>query len=567
MRTESAPIFKIDAAQCFIIATDRSSDTGSIAIMDLGADLERPRGAGYRDSLMSRRGSAAYVGSCVGLAMLIFIIDAFTMLGSAVAVLYVIVIVMASELGGSSVIRRVSTLCGVATIAAFGVVHGPQPDAQSLLRLVFSLAANVVTTAVLLRREVEIANREAAEKSLNASERRYRVIFETLAVAIWEHDFTEVQRELKTLRTRGVSDVRQYIADHPDFVKSARRLVRITNVNQTALTLLGVATKVEFFAKLDDFLWDMDQSFAQCLIAIDEGRTTFQAETKLRDRSGRLIPVIVALNFPERGQSLERIQGSVVDITERHSFQEAIEASRRELEQASRAAMVGEISASIAHEVNQPLSATMNYLQAALRWLDREEPDLDEARQAIERALGSTEHSADVVRRVRMLLGKAKPDSVEVDMEATILDAVRMKRADLSAHSTRLSLSLSQERPRIQGDRVLQQQAMLNIITNAMQAMDGVDPADRRLIVECRPGAADLVIRISDSGTGLRDHTGENLFRAFNTTKENGMGLGLAMCRSIIAAHGGSISIADRDEARGAVVEIRLPLTAPASAA
>ncbi|RWX81763.1 PAS domain-containing sensor histidine kinase [Neorhizobium lilium] len=527
--------------------------------MDLRLDMEPTDRPKVRDEASAIPGEARYVAACVLLGLAIFVIDSFTLLGSAVAVLYVLVIVMASQLGGSLVIKKVSFVCAIATMVAFALVHGAHPETQALLRLIFSLAANGVTTAILLRREVEIENRRAAEASLNASEHRYKIIFDTLAVAIWEHDFTDVKRELQTLRQQGIRDLRQYIADHPEFVVKLRKLARITNVNQTALKLMGVASKKEFFANLDMFLWEMDQSFAKCLIALDEGRLSFQSETKLRNRHGRLIPVIVALNFPADGQGLERIQGSIVDITERLAFQEAIEASRRELEHASRAAMIGEISASIAHEVNQPLSATMNYLQAALRWMDREEPDLDETKKAIQRALVSTEHSADVVKRVRMLLGKAKSDTAEIDIETAILDAVRLKRADLSSHGTKLSLDLSRRIPLIQGDRILLQQAFLNIITNAMQAMDAVEPEGRTLSIESIPGASDIVIRISDSGPGLGDNSGESLFRAFNTTKENGMGLGLAMCRSIVAAHGGAISIANRSDARGAVVEISLP--------
>ncbi len=507
-------------------------------------------------------GGVRQIAICVALALGIFAVDSFTSLGSAVAVLYVVVIVLASELRGSRVIKRTSSLCAAATLISFAFAHGLQSDTQALLRLIFSLTANAVTTAVLLRREIEIENRRAAEANLIASETRYRTIFDTLAVAIWEHDFSEVKRELQALRQQGIHDLPQYLTENPEFVTKTRKLARITDVNETALKLMGVASKRQFFADLDSFLWEHDQSFAQCLVAIDQGHPSFQAETKVRNRQGRLIPVIVALNFPKNGDGLSRIQGSIVDITERLAFQEAIEDSRRELEHASRAAMIGEISASIAHEVNQPLSAIMSYLQAAQRWIGREQPNLDEATKALQRALTATEHAAGVVKRVRMLLGKAKSDTTELPIEITLVEALRLKRAELAAHQTKLTLSLSGATPIVRGDRILLQQAFLNIVTNAMQAMDMVDPESRSLLVESRYAGDDLMMRISDSGPGLGGTSGESLFKAFNTTKENGMGLGLAMCRSIVAAHGGTISIANRDDGKGAVVEISLPCVA-----
>lgn len=507
-------------------------------------------------------GRVRQIAICVALALGIFAVDSFTSLGSAVAVLYVVVIVLASELRGSRVIKIASLLCGGATLISFAVAHGLQPETQALLRLIFSLTANAVTTAVLLRREIEIESRRAAEASLSASETRYRTIFNTLAVAIWEHDLSEVKRELQALRQQGIRDLPQYLAENPDFVTKTRKLARITDVNETALKLMGVASKGQFFANLDSFLWEHDQSFAQCLVAIDQRHPSFQAETKVRNRQGRLIPVIVALNFPENGDGLSRIQGSIVDMTERLAFQEAIEESRRELEHASRAAMIGEISASIAHEVNQPLSAIMSYLQAAQRWIGRAQPDLDEATRALQRAVTATEHAAGVVKRVRMLLGKAKSDTTELPIEITLVEALRLKRAELAAHQTKLTLSLSGATPIVRGDRILLQQAFLNIVTNAMQAMETVDPESRSLLVESRYAGDDLLVRISDSGPGLGETSAESLFKAFNTTKQNGMGLGLAMCRSIVAAHGGTISIANLDDRQGAVVEISLPCVA-----
>jgi PAS domain S-box-containing protein len=498
----------------------------------------------------------------ISVALAIFVVDTFTHIGSAVAVLYVVVLVLASELGGgSAVIKIASVTCAIATIAAFAYGHGLDLATQAGLRVLFSLTANFVTAAVLLRREVEIEGRRISERKLKASELRYRTIFNTLAVAIWEHDFREVKAELDLLRKQGVTNLRHHIASHPEFVSRTRGLVRITDVNDTALRLMGVPTKQEFFRHLSCFLPESDHSFEQCLIAIDEGHRAFQAETKVQDVNGRLIPVIVSLSFPEDGGGLDRIQGSIMDITERLEFQQAIERSRRELEHAARAAMIGEISASIAHEVNQPLSVTMTYIQAARRWIHRDIPDLKEADLALKYALSSTEHSADVVKRVRKLLGKAKFDTDEVELESVIQDTIRLKEAELAAQGIMVSFKPSKRTPVIVGDRILLQQAFINIIPNAMQAMDVMDIASRKLVIVSELHDVQAT-KISDSGPGLGSSDSEQLFQAFKTTKETGMGLGLAMCRSIVSAHGGSISIANKTDASGAIVEITLPYVA-----
>ncbi|MBB4007995.1 sensor histidine kinase [Allorhizobium taibaishanense] len=511
------------------------------------------------------RGGIAAQSCLVGailLGLTIFLIDAFTSLASAIAVLYVLVIMLCGELGSRRAVIFSSAVCAALTVMAFICMHGFNAGYQEVLRLVFSLAANGVTSVLLLRRVQDLALQRVSEEALRASEHRYRTIFETLAVAIWEHDFRAVKADLDILRARGVRNLRRYLADHPDFVSKARRKVRITDVNQTALRLLSVASKAEFFLHLDDLLAENDESFAECLVALYEGQSSFQAETKVRDRRGRLISVIVALNFPANGRDLQRVHGSVIDITERLEFQDALDRSRQELDHAARAAMIGEISASIAHEVNQPLSSAMTFAQAALRWLDRNEPDLQEAKRALQETVLSTEHAANVVKRVQMLLGKAKSDSGEVVIETAIRDALRQKQTELAAHAVQLALRFSAPERIVQGDLILLQQAFLNIIGNAVQAMDGV-PVGQRLLTISTSVTQDMVkIILADTGPGLGDKHQDTLFKAFVTTKPGGMGLGLAMCRSIVTAHGGTISIKNAENGNdetGAVVEISLP--------
>jgi two-component system sensor kinase FixL len=296
-----------------------------------------------------RIGHLARLVFAVLVAALIFWIDTFTTLSSAVAVLYVIVILLVGE-GPPGRVIVVSAVCLVLTTASLVLGHGWVPALAPFLRFVFSAAANLVTTLLVLQNA-------RAREVLRLSEERYRTIYNTLAVAIWEHDLRPVKAALEALRALGITDIRRYVAEHPEFVRGARASVRITDANDTALQMMGVPTREAFFTRLDQFLPEDDTAFAQCIIAIDEGHPRFESEAVIRTADGSELRIIVALTFPPGGEGLDRIQGSITDITERARIQGMLDQTRSELDGALRAATIGAASASIAHELNQPLSA------------------------------------------------------------------------------------------------------------------------------------------------------------------------------------------------------------------
>ncbi len=268
------------------------------------------------------------------------------------------------------------------------------------------------------------------------------------------------------------------------------------------------------------------------------------------------------MNFPADGKGLDRIQGSVIDLRERLEFEVAKESFRRDLEQAARVAMVGEISASIAHEVNQPLAAITTFINAAQSWLSHDPPNLEETRLALEDAALSVDLAADVIKRVRILLGNTQWDAADVGVDPALMEAIHLRRAELTAQDIRLILKLDASPALVVGDKVLLQQAFLNIISNAIHAIIASGTPPRTLTISTLVERERLKIRFEDSGTGLGSQLGEELFKPFRSTKTNGMGLGLAMCRSIISAHHGTITISNAPNDSGAVVEIDLPCKA-----
>lgn len=489
------------------------------------------------------------------LAAAIFGIDTFTALGSAVAVLYVLVLIIIGEGGSRRAILAATAICASLTLFSFSYMHGLHGQLDATLRLLFSLAALTATAFLLLCRTIDRRILESQAEALRRSEQRYRTIFETLAVAIWEHDLRPMKAELDALRARGVTDLPAYLAENPDFVRRMRNSVKIIDVNTTALRMMGVGSKEEFFTSLHEFLEDDVSKFAGFLVALDANAPSWETESTLRTRSGDLLRVIAAFNFPPDG-ALDRVQASVLNITERVRVQETLQRTRDQLDHALRAAMVGEVSASIAHEINQPLAAISLHADAAARWIDRDPPDLDEVRASIREAAVAARRASEVVRRVRSFMTKVEPDRVPLDLEPLVEEAIRLAQPELAVHAVTLHTAFAAPGTLVRGDRILLQQVLINLMVNAAQAMAGpamggsTRPArDIRLVT--RRTLRGVVIEVLDTGPGFTPEAAAKAFDPFFSTKANGMGLGLAMCRTIIGAHEGEITIAPVAETGG----------------
>ncbi|MBM9401141.1 PAS domain S-box protein [Gluconacetobacter azotocaptans] len=392
------------------------------------------------------------------------------------------------------------------------------------------------------------------------SEERYRTIFDTLAVGVWEHDFRAVKQELDRLHSAGVVDIRKYIKENPDFVTRMRRTVTISNPNDAALGLFDVASRTDFFKKLSDFLPEDDGSFEECIVAIDDGEEKFVCETEFRNPDGEAIAAIVALSFPP-GTGYDRVTGSVLDIGDRRRMEAMIAKTRAELEQALRAASLGELSATIAHEVNQPLAAVINFARAAQCWVCSPVPDLMETRAALTDVIEAAQNAADVVRRVRTLLGKAKPEYAPVPVDQVIGTAVLLAQRDADTRGITIVQELQAPGSLILGDRILLQQVVANLLGNAMQAIDAFNPPSRRVTLGTSADDEHVRLAVRDTGGGFSPEDFERAFETFYTTRSEGMGLGLSICRSIVEALDGTIEIANRSECAGAAITIVLPRT------
>lgn len=244
-------------------------------------------------------------------------------------------------------------------------------------------------------------------------------------------------------------------------------------------------------------------------------------------------------------------------IIERALAERALAEARAELAHVSRVVTLGELTASIAHEVKQPLAAIVTDAQACLRWLDRPVPALDEARACAGRIAGQANRADQVVQRLRDLTRKAEPERVVVDLDTVIGEAVGLMRQEVAGHGVALRLRLAPGLPPVSGDRIQLQQVLINLMVNAVQAM--ASTPRRELAIETREGAAgEVLVLVGDSGIGLAPEELPRLFTPFRTTKPGGMGLGLSICRSIVEAHGGRI-LAARNAGAGLTLQVTLP--------
>jgi signal transduction histidine kinase len=231
-----------------------------------------------------------------------------------------------------------------------------------------------------------------------------------------------------------------------------------------------------------------------------------------------------------------------------------------ELAHASRVATMGHLSASIAHEINQPIAGIITNANAGLRWLGARTPNLEEARQAFARIMRDGNRAREVIDRVRSLARKAPPRLDRLDLNEAVREVIALAQAEIRRNRIQLQTRLGDGLPRIAGDRVQLQQVTTNLIVNAIEAMSDVSEGPRELTIVSGAGSStDVFVEVRDTGPGLDPANLDRLFQSFYTTKPNGMGMGLAISRSIVEAHGGRLSAAP-NLPQGAVFRLTLPV-------
>jgi PAS domain S-box-containing protein len=339
---------------------------------------------------------------------------------------------------------------------------------------------------------------------------------------------------------------------------------RILEANEAFLSMLGYDREDLLTA---DVRWtdmtppewrERDEQRWVPQLKVDGSLQPFEKEFFRKD--GTRVPVLIGAASLEEGSG----QGVafVLDLTERKRSADALRTLQMELAHANRLATMGQFAASIAHEVNQPIGAARNNAHAALRFLAARPPDLEEIREALDSVVSETYRASDIIGGIRDQVKKVPPRMEGLDLNEAIREVVALVRGELGKQNVSIHTSLSDSLPNAHGDRVQLQQVILNLILNAMEAMSGNLRSRELTIITSVDGSGELLVAVCDSGPGVLPADSERVFESFYSTKADGMGIGLSICRSIIDAHSGRLWV-DPNHPRGAAFRFTLPVHRP----
>jgi NO-binding membrane sensor protein with MHYT domain/two-component sensor histidine kinase len=251
----------------------------------------------------------------------------------------------------------------------------------------------------------------------------------------------------------------------------------------------------------------------------------------------------------------------IASLSERMRAEEALREAQADLAHVSRVTTMGELCASLAHELSQPIAAAVTNAEACLNWLARDTPNLEKARESVMSIVKDGTRAAEIIGRIRLLCKKGTPQCESVDVHEVIQELIVLLRSHITRYFISVRMELAADLPQVSGDRVQLQQVMMNLMMNSIDAMKDVEGTRELAIKSHRTGNDQLMVCVSDSGVGLPSQQADQIFHAFFTTKPHGIGMGLAICRSIVETHGGRLWAADNSP-RGASFHLVLPTRA-----
>jgi PAS domain S-box-containing protein len=388
-----------------------------------------------------------------------------------------------------------------------------------------------------------------------------------LAVCIDMTDYKNAQEELRESEALKGSILEAAL----DCIISTDGESRIIEWNSAAEQTFGLTREAVLGQDLADLIIPPEyrerhrQGMAHYLATGEGPVLNRRIELEALRADGSRFPVELAISPISSGKK-PRFTAYLRDITLRKRAEaEARESERRyregqkELAHANRVTTMAQLTGSIAHEVNQPIAATVISAQAALRWLARQSPDLDKVRQLLAQIVKNSTRASEVIHRIRDLIQKAPPRQDLLEINGPIREVIELTRAEAMKNRVSITADLADSLPLVRGDRVQLQQVMLNLILNAIDALNSVSDGEREVLISTGSAeSGDVLVTVRDSGPGLGAAASERVFEAFYTTKATGMGMGLSICRSIVDAHGGRIW-ASANVPQGAVFQFTLP--------
>jgi PAS domain S-box-containing protein len=378
----------------------------------------------------------------------------------------------------------------------------------------------------------DIEDRKLAELSLRESEQRFRDYAETASDWLWEtgpdHRITRISEHINVVgftssRLPGIArwEVASDLETEPDKWRRHRETL-------------------DAHRPFRDFVYGIINESGSQIYVRSSGKPLFDAEGRFLGYRGTGNDITASIRADQAEEALRKAQVELAHVT--------------------RVTMLGELTASIAHEVNQPLAAVVANAEASLRWLNREQPNLAAARRSVEWVISDGCRASDVIRRVRALATKSDLEAVRLDLNQVVSEAIMLVERELNKHGVELRTELMAGLPEVNGDRVQLQQVIINLLMNGIEATEPITDRPRDLLIRSgKDDTGQLIVSVTDSGIGISAENANRLFNAFFTTKASGLGMGLSICRSIVEAHGGRMS-ASSNEGPGATFQFTLPI-------
>ncbi len=412
----------------------------------------------------------------------------------------------------------------------------------------------------IIETSADLTEQRRADAQRVLSEQRFSTMFHSAGFAAWESDWSEVARFAR--QEAAGAELRSVFQQRPDVAREAARRAIIREVNQAAVDLFEAPSWQALVEGnlVARFTPETAAGFAEVLASLLEGTRMVEAESRFITFAGRPVDVVLRVTLLAGQDDWSRVLVMAFDVTERNEARAKLEQASAELAHASRVSTLGQLAASIAHEVNQPLSAIITYAKSGKRWISRDVPEIKEVDECLEHVVKNGSRAAAIIARVHSLARKAAPQAEALDAVEIVNDAIALIKREAAAASVAIRLSEPHGLPPGFADRVQTQQVLVNLLMNAIQALRDVEERSRILSVTIsQPEPAALCISIEDNGPGIALEDPAQLFAPFITTKADGMGIGLSICRSIVEGQGGRISARNNEE-HGATFTFTIPV-------
>lgn len=407
----------------------------------------------------------------------------------------------------------------------------------------------------------DISERVQAYQRLEDSEQRFRDLFRHMPVPVLQVNSARLFRHVERLKAAGVDDLDAYLLEHPDFIHTAMENTVIEQANDAAIKLLGASQRAELEGPITPLFRNHVDVYKRLLRNRFQDFETYEEEIALTTLDGRVREGNLTVTFMPLMKTLGVTINAFVDTTEKKDAERRLRQVEAEYAHAARISMLGELTASIAHEVNQPLAAITTYGEAGLQWLNRPNADLSQFREIMNRIVADARRAAGIIGRVREMASRRRPVHDLALLDDVIAEALQFLRHETQMHKVNVTHRRSSAARPVNVDRIQLQQVIVNLIVNAMQAMETSKAVRREILVQTSVHGDRVLCSVEDTGPGIRPAEAAEIFQTFFTTKEGGMGMGLPISRSILEAHDGTMTVDNDSPLGGARFTFTLPLS------